>query len=53
MDAYEFREVLNWWMCSDPFPDGASKDVIDSWLEREARERGYNGVVAAFHEHSA
>lgn len=53
MDSLEFRTVLDWWMCSDPWPESVSKDIVDSWLERESRERGHDGVVAAYHEHAA
>ncbi len=54
MDSFEFRTVLDWWMCSDPFPEGVDKETIDSWLERESRERGFEGgVVDAYHNHKA
>lgn len=53
MDSLEFRTVLDWWMCSDPWPEGVSKEIVDSWLERHARECGYDGVVDAYHKHAA
>jgi hypothetical protein len=53
MNNTEFRAVLDWWMCSDPWCEQVPKTVIDDWLEREAHERGYGGVVEAYHDHVA
>lgn len=50
MNQAEFRTVLDWWMCSDPFPEGVNKQVIDDWLNREAKERGYTDLVGAYHK---
>lgn len=50
MNNTEFREVLNWWMSSDPMPEGVNGEVINDWLERESRDRGYSSTVVAFHE---
>jgi hypothetical protein len=50
MNQAEFRTVLDWWMSSDPFPENVNKQIVDDWMNREAKERGYEGVVEAFHE---
>ena len=50
MNHAEFRSVLDWWMCSDPFPEGVNQQIIDDWLDREARERGYANTICAYHE---
>jgi hypothetical protein len=51
MNGTEFRAVLDWWMVSDPWPSNqVPKEVIDDWLEREAQQRGYQNLIAAYHE---
>jgi hypothetical protein len=50
MNNAEFRTVLDWWMCSDPFPEGVNKQIVDDWLDREAKERGYTDLIGAYHE---
>lgn len=50
MNQAEFRAVLDWWMCSDPFPEVVNKQIVDDWLDREAKERGYTDVAGAYHE---
>jgi hypothetical protein len=38
-------------MVSDPWPSNqVPKEVIDDWLEREAQQRGYQNLIAAYHE---
>ena len=60
----EFRALLDWWMCSDPWPvrnlntltseeqhaRDDNKKHVDAFLARESNARGYAGVVEAFHE---
>ncbi|MEE9367179.1 MAG: hypothetical protein V3W44_10860 [Dehalococcoidales bacterium] len=54
MTTKEFRALLDWYMCSDPWPvepDGYSThQVITDMLDNEARERGFDGVYVAYHE---
>lgn len=50
MNNVEFRAVLDWWMSSDPFPGFVNKQIIDDWLDREAKARDYPDVATAFHE---
>jgi hypothetical protein len=50
----EFRALLNWWMCSDPWPvpgpDGdRDHETMVNWLNRESRRRGFDGWVDAYH----
>lgn len=51
MGSQEFRAILDWWMCSDPFPRPVNREIIDSWLTRESQERGYESIVDAYHRH--
>ncbi len=51
MNDVELRAVLDWWMCSDPWPQGVPETIVDDWLDRECRERGYDNVIDAFHKH--
>jgi hypothetical protein len=54
MSDQEFRAVLDWFMCSDPWPvqpDGVSNhNAVLNWLNRESRARGWSGWVEAYHE---
>ena len=43
------RAILDWWMCSDPWP-GGDHDVIEEWLNGLCREHGYDSWVIAYHE---
>jgi len=49
MNDAEFRTVLDWWMVSDPLPEGVNKEILNDWLDRESRERGYDCTVTAYH----
>ena len=44
----ELRALLDWFMCSDPFPT-AMRDVIEEWLNRAANEFGYSDWLEAYH----
>jgi len=44
------REILDWFMCSDPWPaDEKAHEIIESWLQEECKRRGYKDWVAAYH----
>jgi hypothetical protein len=48
----EFRALLDWFMCSDPWPAGdTTHATVEALLDRVSREYGYDGWVVAFHEH--
>ncbi len=52
MSKKEFRAMLDWFMCSDPWPvepDRGSHTIIEALLEKEAFSRGYAGWVGAYH----
>jgi len=50
----EFRALLDWFMCSDPFPvDGETHSVVEHLLDRAAAERGHKDWVDAYHYHQA
>lgn len=51
MSDEQFRAVLDWWMCSDPFPVPRCKGTIDAWLLQECKNRGYKTITEAFHAH--
>jgi len=56
MNSTEFRAVLDWWMCSDPWPEVLTprvKETVDAWLRRECVSRGYAGIIAAYHRHES
>ena len=49
--AQEFGTLLNWYMVSDPWPLSAlAQDRIEKMLNKEARERGWDNWVEAYHE---
>jgi hypothetical protein len=58
MTDKEFRAMLDWYMCSDPWPvqsgdkstDEENHDTITAMMERESKARGFDGWVHAFHE---
>jgi len=46
-----FRALLNWYMCSDPWPTTAGEHrTITAFLDAEAKRRGYENWVVAYHE---
>lgn len=49
MDNFTLRAVLDWMMCSDPFPVSVDKAAIDAWLNGECMSRGYTDWVDAYH----
>lgn len=54
MNATEFRAVLNWWMANDPKPIPASEnEIVASWLHNESVQRGYIGIIDAYHRHES
>lgn len=52
MTDKEFRQVLDWYMCSDPWPAGEhNQTIISDWIAREATQRGFTDWVDAYHRH--
>jgi hypothetical protein len=51
MNNTQFRAVLDWRMCSDPFPQDVPMVIIDDWIERESQDRGYASFAVAYSEH--
>lgn len=49
MTAEQLRAILDWRMCSDPWP-GGDMDTVDDWLGGVCREGGYQTWVDAYHE---
>ena len=47
--AVPLRAILDWWMCSDPWP-GGNHDSIAMWLNIQCRKQGYDNWVTAFHK---
>ena len=43
-----WRAVLDWRMCSDPWP-GGNMDAVDNLLNDVAAMMGFDGWVAAYH----
>lgn len=44
----EFRQILDWRMCSDPFPESLNIQIIDQWIENECNKRGYESFAVAY-----
>ncbi len=48
----EFRAILDWMMCSDPWPVvGSNQSLVETWIERESIARGYSDHIDAYHKH--
>ncbi len=46
-----FRAILDWWMCSDPWPANEQGHIkIEAWLNEECKRRGYESWVDAYHQ---
>lgn len=52
MNSKQFRAVLDWRMCSDPWP-GGDEETVDEWLNEMARAFGFEHWIQAYHEHGA
>ncbi len=51
MTNHEFLALLHLLMCSDPTPVSEADDnTLTTWADAEARRRGFDGWVVAFHE---
>ena len=50
MEDYVYRDMLDWFMCSDPWPDWVNETYILRYLNEQAEVRGYDSWVVAFHE---
>ena len=55
MTDKQYRRFLDLLMCSDPWPvadlgDGDGEDILICFANAEARRRGYDSWVVAFHE---
>lgn len=49
----QFRALLDWRMCSDPFPEGVDLEAISEIMEGVSKDHGYLDWVDAYHRHSA
>lgn len=48
----ELRSLLDWRMCSDPFPcEGI--ELLDAYLNRVSQAFGFSDWIDAYHNHSA
>ena len=43
------RAILDWYMCSDPWPGGDQK-IITEWLDEISKAKGYRDWVEAYHK---
>jgi len=50
MTLLELRNLLTWWMVSDPWPDGVGRQVIEDLLDRKSREAGFLDWTEAYHK---
>lgn len=49
-NLHEFREILIWYMTSDPFPIGSNQFVIGEWLDAVAQNYGFRDWLEAYHQ---
>jgi hypothetical protein len=51
LNPREFRALLDWFMCSDPWPvaDEPNHQLMTEWLDRLSKVCGYDGWVDAYH----
>lgn len=49
MNSKQFRAVLDWRMCSDPWP-GGDEETIEEWMNEMARAFGFENWIQAYHE---
>lgn len=50
MSDDEFCDLMALVMCSDPWPEGVPSTLIHPLLDREAKKRGHDGWIVAYHE---
>lgn len=50
MNNEEFRALLDWFMCSDPWPESVPRTIVIDWITKECAQRGYDNWVVAYHE---
>ena len=51
MTEEEYRDLLDWFMVSDPWPlSEDAHETIMALLDREAHSRDYDTWVAAYHD---
>jgi len=49
--AQEYGTLMNWFMASDPWPiNDLEHERMEEMLNEEAKARGYDGWVHAYHE---
>lgn len=49
MTTSQLKEVLAWYMCSDPWPGGDQQTIVE-WLNFQCRKAGYVDWVDAYHK---
>jgi hypothetical protein len=49
-ESIPFRAILDWFMCSDPWP-GGDHEAILKWLTELSKQKGYPDWVGAYHEY--
>ena len=51
MSNKHFRALLDWFMCSDPWPaDQKNHELVTEFIEDESTKRGYGCWVEAYHD---
>lgn len=48
VETIPLRAILDWYMCSDPWP-GGDQDAVTGWLDRSCKAMGYDSWVSAYH----
>lgn len=58
MNDIQYRRFLDLMMCSDPWPvtdtgEGDGHQILVDFADEEARKRGYDSWIDAYHQHRA
>ena len=56
VEKLPLREILDWYMCSDPWPvvdSYGNQTCITTWLDEICKEAGFSDWVKAYHKLSA
>ncbi len=49
MNDIQFCDFMALLMCSDPWPESVPKDALDAFADEEARKRGFDDWIEAYH----
>ena len=53
IDEIPLRAILDWYMCSDPWPVDEpfqNQEIVTEWLDTVCKAKGYTDWVEAYHK---